>query len=284
MSNTNKNNTNTWRKDIDNPFTSSDIQCEILQTQSKPAAVKSIFRAANILTCLSQGVYTVTEISHICDLNKTTVHRILQALVDSHLAIYNPLKRQYYLGHSISKIMANPYTTHEFLVTCAYKQMIDLANFTKETVFINILLGLQYINLHEIPSTHDLRVAEVTRKTGMVPAGAASKVLLSQLDKKELNIAILNMDLKFPNGRTISEDALKTELSEIRQKSCAVSCGERISECVCISAPVKNYFLPAALSVVGPKSRLEPGLNDFIRAVKKAARQISENVKKSILA
>jgi IclR family transcriptional regulator, KDG regulon repressor len=273
---------NTWYKDPGNPFTSADLQHVVLKTETKPAAVKSIFRAANILTCLSYGIYTITEISNICKLNKTTVHRILKALVDTHLAIHDPIKRHYYLGHSIARIVASPYTTHEHLLTCAFKPMRHLSDTTEETVFINVLLGLQYLNLHEIPSKHDLRVAEISKKIGYVPAGASSKVLLSQLNNKELNIAMLNMDLKFPNGKVVKEDDLRTELLKVRQKGYSVSYGERVSGCICISAPVRNYILPVALSIIGPEGRIKPRIDGFVHEVKEAASQVSENVKKSI--
>ena len=263
---------------------SIDIHDVILKMERKPAAVQSIFRAANILTCLSQGIYSITEISGICKLNKTTVHRILQALVDSHLAIHDPIKRQYHLGHSISRIVASPYTTHEYLITCAFKPMRHLSDITAETVFINILLGLQYINLHEIPSKYDLRVAEVTRKTGHVPAGASSKVLLSQLNNKELNLAMLNMDFTYPNGNVVQEEDLRKELLDIQEKGYSISYGERISGCICISAPVTDYFLPAALSIIGPEGRIKPRMEEYVRVVKDAAGLTSANVRKSLKA
>ncbi len=282
MNNHKKDASNTWRKANNNPLESSDIQDTILKIKSKPAAVKSIYYAANVLTCLSQGVYSITEISDVCKLNKATVHRILKALVDSNLAIQDPIKRQYYLGHSISRIAASPYTSHEYLMICGYKPMRHLSDVTQETVFVNILLGLQYINMHEIPSKHDLRVAEVTRKTGHVPAGASSRVLLSQLNNKELNIAMQYMDLQLPNGKIISEEDLRSDIMKIHQTGYCLTAGEKISGCICISAPVTNYFLPAALSIIGPESRIRPRIDEFIAEVKQAASLVSENVAKSI--
>jgi DNA-binding IclR family transcriptional regulator len=267
--------------DVGNVVNGSDVQNYILKTDKKPAAVQSIFRAANILTCLSQGIYTITEIANICNLNKTTVHRILKALVDSRLAIHDPILHQYYLGYSISRMVSSPYITHELLLTCAFKPMRRVSDITEDTVFINILIGLQYTNLYEIPSKYELRVAEINKKIGYVPAGAASKVLLSQRNNRSLNIAMLNMDFRFPDGTIVNEDDLRAELSAIRQKGYCVTYGERVKGCICISAPVTGYFLPAAISVIGPEARIKPRLDEFITEVRDAANQITMNLEKS---
>lgn len=255
----------------------------ILDSSQKPAAVQSVFRAANILTCLSQGIYSITDIAGVCHLNKATVHRLLKALVESNLAIQDPINHLYYLGQSIAKIVASPHTTHEYLVTCAIKSMVRLSDYTEETVFLSILLGLQYLNLHEIPSKHDLRVVQVNKKSGYVPAGAASKILLSQLDKKQLKIAFLNMNFESPLGNiSFNPEKLKIQLKEIRRQGYAVSYGERVKGCVCISAPVSNYELPVALSIIGPENRIKPRINDFIEEIMAAAATLSENVNKSL--
>ncbi|HSW57183.1 MAG TPA: IclR family transcriptional regulator C-terminal domain-containing protein [Dehalococcoidales bacterium] len=270
-----------WRKDTNNPLTSMDMNDLLVKMEGEPAAVKSIFYAANVLTCLSHGVYNITEIARICQINKATVHRILKAMVDSNLAIQDPIKRQYYLGHSISRIVANPYTTHEHLITCGFQAMSHLSDVTGETVFINILLGIQYINLREIPARFDLRVAEVTRKTGHVPAGASSKVLLSQLTDDELKNAMQFMDLKYPTGQMVTEKTLQAEVFKTRRAGYCISYGERISGCICISAPVLNYVQPAAVSIIGPESRIRPKMPEFLHEVKEAAKQVSANIAKT---
>ena len=40
---------------------------------------KSIHRAAKILICLSDGVYTITDIAKQCKLSKSTAYRLLVA-------------------------------------------------------------------------------------------------------------------------------------------------------------------------------------------------------------
>lgn len=271
------------RKDMIDSRRDINIEGILMESDKKSATVQSVFRAANILSCMSQGVYSITDIAAICKLNKATVHRLLKALVESHLAIQDPVNRRYYLGHSITKMVARPETTHEYLITCAVKPMLQLSNQTEETVFLSILLGIQYVNLFEVPSKHDLRVVQVDKKSGYVPAGAGSRVLLSQLSQKELKIAIANIDFGTPAVQSeTAKEELKSELKELKRKGYAISYGERIKGCICISSPVTGYVLPVALSIIGPESRISPQTNAIVKKVKSAAANLSAAIARSL--
>jgi IclR family transcriptional regulator, acetate operon repressor len=267
------------RKDLIDTQRDINLSDILLETDKKSATVQSVFRAANILSCMSHGIYSITDIASICKLNKATVHRLLKALVESRLAIQDPVNHRYYLGQSIAKMVARPDTTHEYLITCAVRPMLQLSDLTEETVFLSILLGVQYINLFEVPSKHDLRVVQVDKKSGYVPAGASSRVLLSQLNGKDLKIALLNIDFNTPTGNgVLNEGELKAELKEVKRKGYSVSYGERIRGCICVSSPVPGYVLPVALSIIGPESRIEPRLNEAIKVVKTAAAGLSAGI------
>jgi DNA-binding IclR family transcriptional regulator len=271
------------RKDVIDSQRDINLQGILLETNTKSATVQSVFRAANILTCMSHGIYSITDIAGICQLNKATVHRLLKALVESHLAIQDPVSHRYYLGQSIAKIVARPETTHEYLITCAAQSMLRLSDLTEETIFLSILLGIQYINLFEVPSKHDLRVVQVDKKSGYVPAGAASRILLSQLNSKELKIALQNMGFTTPTGNgVLNETELKAELKEVRRRGYAISYGERIRDCICISAPVPDYVLPVSLSIIGPEARVKLRINQFVKELKAAAASVNSNIELSL--
>ncbi len=271
------------RKDLINSQRDINLDDSLMETDEKSATVQSVFRAANILNCMSHGIYSITDIAAMCKLNKATVHRLLKALVESHLAIQDPVNRRYYLGHSIAKMVARPDTTHEYLITCAVRPMIQLSDQTEETVFLSILLGIQYVNLFEVPSKHDLRVVQVDKKSGYVPAGASSRVLLSQLSGKDLRVALVNIDYNTPTGSgVLTEEELKIELKEVKRKGYSVSYGERISGCICVSSPVPGYVLPVSLSIIGPESRIRPRLKEAIKNVKAGAASLSAAIARSL--
>jgi DNA-binding IclR family transcriptional regulator len=274
---------NTWFREAREFSNSRNIQDFILNTEKQPSAVKSVFRAANILACLSHGVSSITDIANYCRLNKATVHRLLRALVESRLAMLDPINHRYYLGYSIDQVISDPLTTHEYLRTCAFRPMSTLADNTEETIILCVSVGLQYIILSEIPSKHGLRVYDGKKGGSFLHAGATSRVLLSQLSASDLEIALMNMDLEPMTTNTIVDRGeLLKDIKQIRKSGYAVSYGERIKGSLAIAAPVSNYLLPAALGIIGPEGRIKPQKKAFIQEVMTAAAQVTENLDKAL--
>jgi DNA-binding IclR family transcriptional regulator len=274
---------NSWIKEAKEFDSNRNIQDLILDTDRNPSAVKSVFRAANILTCLSRGVSSITDIANYCKLNKATVHRLLKALVESQLALQDPINHRYYLGYSIDQIISDPMTTHEYLRTCAFKPMTILADKTEETIILCVSVGLQYIILSEIPSKHGLRVFDGKKGGAFLHAGATSKVLLSQLNDTDLEIALENMDLEPMTTNTVTDkEQLLNDIKRIRRSGYTISYGERIKGSLAIGAPISNYFLPVALGIIGPESRIKPRKKEYVEALLIAAVQISENLDKAL--
>jgi IclR family transcriptional regulator, acetate operon repressor len=270
---------NSWIKEAREFSNSRNIQDLILNAGKQPSAVKSVFRASNILTCLSHGINSITDIAHYCSLNKATVHRILKALVESRLAMLDPLNHRYYLGYSIDQMISNPLTTHEYLKTCAFKPMAMLSRNSEETVFLCMSVGLQYIVLSQIESKHELRVFDDNNGGAFLHAGATSWVLLSQLNDNELKIALMMMDYKpTASGSTIDPGQLLNKIMQIRKLGYAFSYGERISGSLCIATPVRNYLLPAALGIIGPESRIRSRKKEFVQVLKTASAKTENNL------
>jgi IclR family KDG regulon transcriptional repressor len=238
----------------------------------------SIAHAADVLTCLSNDIHTVTDIARRCGLGKSTVHRVLKLLERPMLVVQDAVTRHYYLGPLITRLASNPITTHEYLILCAGEEMNRLSQLSEETVALDIMIGTQIFPLYEVPSQHDFRVTRESRASGPLHAGASGKVLLSLLNEKQLRIAIGGAELSRVTDRTVTNpERLLAQVREIKHQGYAVSRGERIDGVMCISVPIKNYSLPVVLSIVGPESRLEPKAAEVIAQMTVSAKRISEN-------
>jgi DNA-binding IclR family transcriptional regulator len=242
---------------------------------------KSISRAVKILSCLSDGMNTVTEIAQHCELSKPTVSRLLKAIEKSNLVIRDPVHRKFYLGPLLNRLVANPKTTHLNLITLSTGEMNRLSKICGETVVLGILIGNRNIRLHMIPSIHNVRVYEETEDDGieLKLQGAATKALLSQLERKELSQLI--DDIKSESGNENSEVDKREfllQLRQIKKQEYAISRGEKIAGALAISIPIKGYQFPAVLSVVGIESRFKPLVPDLIPEVITSARRISGNL------
>jgi DNA-binding IclR family transcriptional regulator len=234
----------------------------------------SIARAVSVLDCISQDFHSLTDIAGNCKLGKSTVHRVLKLLEQSGFVIQDAMNRRYYLGPLITRLASNPVTTHEFLIMCANQEMKQLAAMSEETVVLDILIGVQHFSLYEIPSRYDLRVTQSMRMSGTLQAGASARVLLSLLNDRQLKAALGSIGVT----RADIKERLLARVKEIRRQGYDVSYGERFTGAMCVSAPVKNYYLPVALSVVGPESRLRSREADVTAALKAGAGRISENI------
>ncbi len=245
----------------------------------KPTAIKAVYRAVNILFCLTNAINTVTDIANSCELSKPTVYRLLKTLEEMLLVTQDPVTHKYYLGPLINRIASNPQANHHYLINCALEELRRLWDFSGETVELNIMVGLQYIRLYEIQSKFELKVVAGPDPVGSVYVGATAKVLLSQLDDDELQTALNNIKIsRVTEHSIVDKEELMAQAKEIRRQGYAVSYGERIPEALCISAPIKNYLSPVALSLVGPVSRLEPRIDETIREVAAGSNRITDSI------
>jgi DNA-binding IclR family transcriptional regulator len=248
----------------------------------KTAAISSISRAATILSCISDGINSSSEISEYSKLSKSTVHRLLNALVEARLIIHDPVHHNYSMGELIAKLISRPQITHDYLIGCAHDEMKHLLNFAGETVNLSIMIGIKHTSLHVVPSKNDLRVVEEIREINSVHAGAAGKVLLSQLSDKELKIVMKNIKLEpITEYSTTDKDELLFQLKRIKQQGYSICANERIIGAMGISAPVSDYIMPVALSIVGPEVRMKPRSKELIEALLASASRISGNIKEN---
>ena len=263
-----------------NRNSSSTVRNFTLVTPKNQAVIRSVHRAINILVCLSNGTNALTDISDCTKLTKPTVYRLLKTLEEMFMVAQDPVTRQYYLGPMVTKLASNPKTNHYYLISCALDETKRLWDAIGENVELNIMIGNQYDRLYEIMSKHKLKVYEGADPVGPVFVGSAAKVLLSQLDDKELKLVMKNINIRQVTEHSVTDKkVLMAQIKEIRRQGYSISHGERIAGAMCISAPVDNYFWPVALSLVGPESRLGPRVNGAVEKITASARRISENVK-----
>jgi DNA-binding IclR family transcriptional regulator len=205
---------------------------------------------------------------------------VLKLLEQSQLVVQDVFNRRYYLGPLITRLASNPVTTHEYLIMYSNEEMKRLSQISEETVTLDIMIGLKYYSLCEIASKHDLKVTQDNRQPGPIHAGASGKVLMAQLNDRQLKAAMESLDFGRVTERTVAnKELLAAQIKEIRRQGHCVSYGERIPGGLCISVPVRDYMLPVVLSAVGPESRLQAKAQIVLEEMKKSAARISKNIK-----
>ena len=246
-----------------------------------PDTIKSISRAADILFCMGNGINTLTEIASYCGLPKSTAHRILKALIQSYLVFQDPVDQKYQLGPLVIRLSSNPQLTHSYLVSLSLDEMRRLWQAVEETVTLNTMIGIQFVRLHEIQSRQNLMVIDQYEPIGPVFIGATSRVLLSQLDDNELKTAMETVNIrKITNNSIFEKQEILDQVRLIQKQGYAISRGERIPGAFSISAPIHNYYRPAAMTVVGPESRFKSEQKKIIKELKDSTEHISNHLKR----
>jgi IclR family KDG regulon transcriptional repressor len=252
------------------------------EPKSKENAVQSIQRAADILNCISNGTNSVTGISEKCKLSKSTVHRLLKALSESELVMQDSTNHQYFLGYSIIKLISTPLTTQEYLTSCASEEMNRLSEVTGETVSLGIKMGLKNINIHVVTSKSDLKVDGANLRMRPIYVGVDGLVLLSQLDDIQISNILNNIHAELkPTHEKINVEAMLGKIKLMRQQGYLTGHNEATLGVSCVSAPVRNYALPAVLNLVGPEIRVRPRITTLTRELLASAGLISEKLAKT---
>lgn len=247
-------------------------------SSAKP--ISTIVHAAKILDLLSKNIGNISKISQKLNLNVATVHRTLKTLEITEFAIQDPITRRYHLGPMIQKLSSDPLNNHHNLILIAHEYIEDLCSFSGETSGIQIRIGIKRVIIDEVESPHPIRFLGGKGHTSPVYTGAAGKVLLSEMNESELELLLDKMQLIAVGPNTITDrKALIKELGKVRRQGFATSLNEILQGASAIAVPVKNYFFPIALGLVGPEARVLSKQESYIEKLKKAAKKISNQLK-----
>ena len=248
----------------------------------KSTGVQAVSRALEILICLGKEIHSIADIAKYCRLNKSTVHRLLKTLEQSHFVQQDLINQQYYLGPSINQLASEPQIANKYLIYSCLQEMDRLAKLFNETIDLDVFIGHQEVLVHRIVSTSELRVIGSGGGKKVQYTGATSRTLLSQLDDEELKVLIGHTKITAETENTITDKEILIEkIRQARTQGYCVSIGERLTGAMSIAVPIMNYIYPAALTVLGPENRIKPKMEYFLKEFKKSANRISRSILES---
>jgi len=244
--------------------------------------VYSVIRAMDVLKALAGGLTRVTDICNRLGLSKPTVHRLLRTLEFSDLVKQNPLNRTYCLGPAFLQLATSQGIQHQYLISAAFEELKRLRDISGETVNLQIPLGTERVCLEEIQSLETIKY--VTGKGAVYPifVGSAGKVLLSQIDKKDLSLIMKKFYFvpSAPNSIK-SPELLFKEVEKAEKQGYATSFGERVAGSASVSVPIRDYIVPVAITAMGPGDRFTLAkINRVVKEMKKSAAGLSKDLTK----
>jgi DNA-binding IclR family transcriptional regulator len=250
----------------------------ILPEDSPDKGVQSIFRAAAILRCLGGGLNSIKEIGENCGLSVSTVHRILQTLVESGLAFQDPGDHKYYLGTLWAQISMEQSNAHKYFLANSVEEVNRIWDLTGECTALGVGVGMQVVTLLQLPCKFSFGV--IDRSIRPMFLGSENKALMSLHNDDEIDMLLAAARFQ-PDAKNemLSKEKLKEQYREVRQKGYAVSRNELSDDGIMgISVPIGNYSYPAALTVVGPESRMLPNTDKIVKELIIAGKRVSKKI------
>ena len=226
--------------------------------EEKPYAVQSVERALSILTVLgsNSGGLGVTKISNELGLHKSTVHRLLNALLKHGFVERDEAAESYRLGMRFVSLGLSFVHNLDFRRE-VLPRMTELVEVTGEMAQLGVLEGGEVFFLERQQSPEAITVNLGLR----VPAycTAEGKVLLAYMPEDRFREYLLTQDFRQYAINTITNPKhLLFHIERVRQQGYAVSAGEIADTLRGVAAPIfdVNGRAVAALGIVGPATRL----------------------------
>ena len=217
--------------------------------------VQTIDRTLDIIELLAtakEGL-GVTEIGNNIGLHKSTVYRLLTALLNRGYIEKDPKTYTYKIGLKFIEI-SGLFLKKLELKTEALPFMRKLAEIIGQPVHLAILEGTEVVYIEKVELVNSIRMYSQIGRRVPVHCSAIGKILLTGLNPEALREVLENIKFeKFTPNTIITKKELQREIESVKEKGWAVDNEEHEPNIRCIAAPIIDYTgkIIAAVSVSG---------------------------------
>ncbi len=228
-----------------------------MRDQAPPKGAQAALRAIRLLKLFTVEApeLQLAEISALSGLNKTTTHRLLQALLSEDLLDRNPGTGSYRLGPGMMALGVQALSSNDLRLR-ARPLLRRLADETGETATLEIPIDDTMLILDEVTSKHFLGASGNVGTRWPIHATSTGKALIA-FDQGGPNR--LGETLAALTPKTITEFALlEKELGDIRRRGFAEVVDELEEGLSGVAAVVRGGMgeVLGALSICGPSQRM----------------------------
>jgi len=217
---------------------------------------QSVNRALAVLEYLarSDNPQSLAQISTTLKINKASIHRTLNALVESGY-IYRDAKTTTFQASYKLCELSSMILDRLDLKYMARPSLETLNRNTGETVHLVIRDWGGGVYIDKIESTHAIRTRSSVGERIFLHSTAAGKVLLASLSWSRVEQIIAGVGLPKRTEKTITDpQKLRLELEQVARQGWGVDLEENEEGINCVASPVINYkkTVVAAVSLTYP--------------------------------
>jgi len=228
-----------------------------MHNQAPPQGAQAALRAIRLLKLFTAEApeLQLAEVSSLSSLNKTTTHRLLQALLSEELLDRNPGSGAYRLGPGMMALGVQALSSNDLRLR-ARPLLKRLAEETGETATLEVPIDDTMLILDEVTSKHFLGASGNVGTRWPIHATSTGKALIA-FDQSGPDR--LGPELTYLTSKTITQfDKLEKELGDIRRRGFAEVVDELEDGLSGVAAVVRGGMgeVLGALSICGPSQRM----------------------------
>jgi len=238
--------------------------------------VQSIDRSVAIIECFSKSKreLKLSEIANMVDLNKSTVHGILNTLKYHGFISQDESTQKYRLGTRFIEY-GDMVVNSMDVRNVAYPLIDSICDKIEETVHIAMLDESEIVYIEKKECNRSIKTSTKIGVRYPVHATADGKVILSYLSENVV-------DKYFPLDMSESDKhRIIKKLTMIKEQGFGIDYEEAMKGIICVAAPIFDYrgLVRYSLSVTAPTVRMtDEKIEESVIIVKEAANNISYSI------
>lgn len=202
-----------------------------------------ISKAIRLLSIIGKTKHPLTfsELVNQSELSKSTVHRILNNLIEEQMIQFHQPMKVYLLGPKAFEMMKQAYGGYD-IQALAIDGMMELQKLSGRNVSLSVVEGNHAVVLRAFDSGHSFGGHSRPGLREPLHVCAAGKALVAYLPKPLFDAKFDNYDFFSRSDYTISSlDEFKDNLEVVRKLGYATSDKEEYDYICGIAAPIFNY-------------------------------------------
>lgn len=219
-------------------------------------SIRAVERALDVLQCFTSQTpeLTMSKISELIGINKSTVHRLLSTLEGKRFVERDPSTGVYRPGLRLLQ-MASLAMEQNSLRRLAAPFLQDLCNQYRENVNLALLDGADVIYVDIIEGSQRVKLAAVPGQRLPAFCTASGKAILAFLSEDHVKHVLEGGMPGYTQATITSPEEFLENVQEIRGRGFAISEQEFEDGINAIAAPICNQPI-ASISIAGPAYRL----------------------------
>lgn len=225
--------------------------------------VQSVERTLLLLEQMSENSdgCSIKYLSETTGLHKSTVHRLLQTLVQYNYARQDPETEHYYLGFRILNLSTKLLNELD-IITVAKPYLRSISRETGQVVQLSIPQEENAVFVDKVENPDQpVRMYSQIGKAIPMYCSSSGKALLAWQTEERIRMIIGNMEFTAFTRNTIpNAETLFQELIQIRQKGYATDWFEHEENIFCVAAPIMDATgqSVAAICIAGTVLQISP--------------------------